>query len=87
MRADLSLYRIELLLEHRDFLDSFKVQVQFVLPEPLDLVVPHQQHYQLHQKFIYFNVLLHSLQLLCSLLLVALDATAEACEDSLLARV
>lgn len=42
MGANLPLNRIELLLKHRNLLDSLKIQVQLVLPKPLDLVVTHQ---------------------------------------------
>lgn len=42
MSADLPLYRIELLLKQRDLLDGLKVQVQFVLSEPIDLIISHQ---------------------------------------------
>ena len=87
MRADLSLDSIELLLEHRDLLDRLEVQAQLVPSEPIDLEVTHQQHDQLHQEFVHLQVLLHPLQLLRRLFLVALQTAPEACEHALLARV
>lgn len=87
MGANLPLNRIELLLKHRNLLDSLKIQVQLVLPKPLDLVVTHQQHYQLHQEFVDLYVLLHALELLCGFLFVALETAPEACENALLACV
>lgn len=61
MCANLSLYRIEFLLEHRDLLDGLEIQVQLILFESIDLVVSHQQHYELHQKFVHLDVFLHRL--------------------------